>query len=267
MNATPSTGTEIVVRCCHSLEELGACVALQKEVWGFAEAELVPRRIFIVAQKIGGQVVGAFDGQELVAFAMSIPGYRDGYSYLHSHMLAVRPAYRDRGLGQKLKWFQREDALSRKIELIEWTFDPLEIKNAWLNLERLGAISRRYIVNQYGTSSSPLQGGLPSDRFVAEWWLRSRRVAATLGDGGHPPVTVQRRVTVPAEIYTWKADPATRERAAEVQLRNREALLLGFAEGLAVLGFERDERGNGTFLLGQWEENDSYGPPAERHEG
>lgn len=266
MNVPEDTRKEIALRACQSLAELNDCVALQKEVWNFADRELVPLRLFVVAQKVGGQVIGAFTGDELVGFAMSIPGYRNRHAYLHSHMLAVRPAYRNSGLGRRLKLSQRDDALARGIELIEWTFDPLEIKNAWLNLERLGAICRRYAVNQYGVSSSPLQGGLPSDRFVAEWWLKSRRVTVTLSEGRHPPVTVERRVTVPAEIYTWKANPATRTQAAEVQLRNREMLTRSLAEGLSVLGFERDARGNGNYLLGAWDEDWSYGDTGESYE-
>ncbi len=125
-------------------EELEACVALQKEVWNFDDVDLIPLRLFVVATKIGGQVIGAFDGDELIGFAMSIPGTRGGNPYLHSHMLAVRESFRNTGLGRKLKLAQRDDALGRGIRLIEWTFDPLEIRNAWLNIERLGAIARRY---------------------------------------------------------------------------------------------------------------------------
>ena len=88
-------------------------------------------------------------------------------------MFAVHKDHRNGGLGRRLKLLQREDALVRGIELIEWTFDPLEIKNAYLNIEKLGAIARRYNINQYGITSSPLQGGLPSDRLIAEWWLKS----------------------------------------------------------------------------------------------
>src|SRR6266446_6786681 len=95
-------------------------------------------------------------------------------------MLGVRKEHRNSGLGRRLKLLQREDALSRGIELIEWTFDPLEIKNSYLNIEKLGAIARRYNINQYGMTSSPLQGGLPSDRLVAEWWLKSKRVDSIL---------------------------------------------------------------------------------------
>ena len=140
--------SEVEVRLCRGLDELNACVALQKEVWNFSDYDLIPLRLFVVAEKIGGQVIGAFDAGELVGFALSIPGARDGKAYLHSHMLAVRESYRNAGIGRRLKLFQREDALAHGLELIEWTFDPLEIKNAWLNIERLGAIARRYNLNQ-----------------------------------------------------------------------------------------------------------------------
>ncbi len=250
---------QVAIRHCESLDELNACVFLQKEVWNWSDLELIPLRMFVVAKKVGGQVIGAFDGNEIVGFTLSVPGIRNGHGYLHSHMLAVRAAYRNTGLGRRLKLYQREDALQRGFELIEWTFDPLEIKNAWLNIARLGAIARRYVINQYGITSSPLQGGLPSDRFVVEWWLRSRRVETLLGDGQHPPVTVERTVSVPAEIYEWKANPEARPKAAEVQLRNRAALLKAFAEGLAVVGYERDAHGNGRFLIGRWDEDWSYG--------
>src|SRR5947209_11849953 len=161
------TADSVVIRRCHSIEEFRACVALQKEVWNFTDAELVPLRMFVVADKVGGQVMGAFAGDGMVGFALSVPGTRSGHVYLHSHMLAVRKEYRNGGLGRRLKMMQREEALSRGIELIEWTFDPLEIKNAYLNIEKLGAIVRRYNINQYGITSSPLQGGLPSDRLIS----------------------------------------------------------------------------------------------------
>jgi predicted GNAT superfamily acetyltransferase len=246
-----STTTE--VRLCHGLDELNACVALQQEVWNFSDYDLIPLRLFVVSQKIGGQVIGAFDAGDLVGFALSIPGARGGKAYLHSHMLAVRESHRNRGIGRRLKLFQREDALAHGFELIEWTFDPLEIKNAWLNIERLGAIARRYNLNQYGISSSPLQGGLPTDRLVAEWWLRSERVEALLKTGKHPPVRAEMTVAVPAEIYTWKSAPQHRHKAEQVQARNRELFLDAFSRGLAVVGYERDAIGNGTFLLGKWD--------------
>jgi predicted GNAT superfamily acetyltransferase len=248
----------ITIRRCQGLDELKACVALQKEIWNFTDAELVPLRMFVVAEKVGGQVMGAFDGKEMVGFALSVPGTRSGYVYLHSHMLAVRKEHRNSGLGRQLKLLQREDALARGIELIEWTFDPLEIKNSYLNIEKLGAISRRYNINQYGITSSPLQGGLPSDRLIAEWWLNSKRVETLLATGKNPPFTLQTAIAVPAQIYEWKAAAETRPQAQQVQERNREQFLRGFAGGLAVLGYERDPEGNGRFVLGQWDENWSY---------
>jgi predicted GNAT superfamily acetyltransferase len=248
----------IVIRTCHALEELRRAVALQQEVWNFTDAELVPLRLFVVAEKVGGQVLGAFDGGEMVGFALAVPGVRGGHPYLHSHMLAVRSDYRNGGLGRRIKLFQREEALERGIELIEWTFDPLEIKNAYLNIEKLGAIVRRYTINQYGITTSPLQGGLPTDRLIAEWWLKSERVNKLLSDGSVPRQEITTRISVPAAIYEWKAAAETRDRAKAVQDRNREQFLKAFHDGLAVLGYERDGGGNGTFLLGRWNESWSY---------
>ncbi len=253
------TAETVTLRSCTELEEFRACVTLQKEVWGFADNELVPLRIFSLAPKIGGQVIGAWEGETLVGFAFSIPGIRSGHPYLHSHMLAVREGYRNTGLGRRIKLFQREDAIAHGYELLEWTFDPLEIKNAYLNLERLGAIARRYNLNQYGITSSPLQGFLPTDRLVAEWWLTSKRVQTLLSTDKLPGLVKEASVDVPAEIYAWKQQPETRQKAAAVQSRNREAFLSGFSRGLVCLGYERDAGGNGRFLLGRWDEGWSYG--------
>ena len=244
---TMQKGVEI--RKCAEISEFQQCVDLQKEVWGFSDADLVPVRMFVVANKIGGQIIGAFDGESLVGFALSIPGARDGHTYLHSHMLAVREQYRNLGLGRRIKLAQRNDAIAKGFELMEWTFDPLEIKNAHLNIERLGAIVRRYTINQYGISSSPLQGGLPTDRCVAEWWLSSERVRSVIEQNQTVMVEPERSIGVPSSIYQWKADPEMRDRAREVQLANRERFLDAFSRGLAVLGYRRDQQGNGTFLL------------------
>jgi predicted GNAT superfamily acetyltransferase len=253
--ATGGTTTgEVTIRKCEALEEMQACFALQKEVWKFADADLIPVRMFVVAAKIGGQVIGAFDGKEMIGFALAIPGMRNGYCYLHSQMLAVRQQYRNGGLGRRMKLYQREEALARGFELMEWTFDPLEIKNAYLNIEKLGAIARRYNVNQYGITSSPLQGGLPTDRLVAEWWMKSKRVEAILADAPRAEFECRARIEVPAAIYEWKAEAATRKQALAVQGSNRERFKRAFAEGLSVLGYERDEHGNGRFLLGDWDE-------------
>ena len=264
----------IGMRACRGLEELEACVQLQIDVWGYADGDVIPRRVFLVAQKIGGQVIGAFDAARpdspepcdaasMVGFALSLPGVKpvgpDGRpaSYLHSHMLAVREGYRNAGIGRRLKLAQREDALRRGITHMEWTFDPLEIKNAYLNIHRLGAIVRRYEPNFYGNSSSRLQGGLPTDRLVAEWSMASPRVAERLSAdaGDRLPGTSSSQadsVMVPAAIYAWKADATTRSQAEAVQTRNREQLQDAFERGLAIVDYRVDEDGNGHFVLGRW---------------
>ena len=248
----------LAIRKCYDVEEFKACVNLQKEVWNFSDLDIVPLRMFVVAEKVGGQIIGTFDGSELIGFALAIPGMRNGHQYLHSHMLAVRDGYRNAGLGRRMKLAQREDAIARGIDLIEWTFDPLEIKNAYLNIEKLGAIARRYTINQYGMSSSPLQGGLPTDRLIAEWWVRSKRVETLLATGRLPEYPVKETVQVPGQIYDWKASATDRSKAADVQLRNRKALMDAFDRDLAVLRYRKDENGNGAFLLGSWDEDWSY---------
>src|SRR5437867_9205899 len=249
------TADSLVIRKCHELDEIRACVALQKEVWNFTDLELVPLRRFVVAEKVGGQVIGACDGKEIVGFALSIPGARGGHSYLHSHMLAVRKQYRNAGLGRRIKLLQGEDALTRGFELIEWTFDPLEIKNAYLNIEKLGTITRRYSVNQYGITTSPLQGGLRTDRLVAEWWLKSKRVEHLLRNGERHGFQVVQTIHVPARVYEWKANAATRQRAKEIQDRNRAHFLAAFADGICVRGYERHSEGNGRFWLRKCDDN------------
>ena len=229
------------VRALSAHHEFREAVELQRQIWRFDDIELVPARLYVVATRIGGQVLGAFEGARMVGFCIALPGVgRDGTAYLHSHMLGVLPEYRDAGVGRALKLAQREEALSRGIHLVEWTFDPLELKNAFFNIERLGAIARRYVHDQYGVSTSPLQGGLPTDRCVAEWWLRAARANAP----------IELRWSVPAHIADLRAsDP---ERAQAIQAATADALERAFAEGLAVIGFERTDEA-GTYLLGQWQ--------------
>jgi predicted GNAT superfamily acetyltransferase len=257
---------DIEIRPLNTLEHFERCVTLQLEVWGYSDGDVIPRRMFLVAHRIGGQVIGAFDGDTIIGFAMALPGYRNGRPYLHSHMLAVLPQYRNSGIGRRLKLAQRDEALGRGFDLMEWTFDPLEIKNAHLNIARLGAIARRYQPDFYGPSSSPLQGGLPTDRLYAEWWLRSPRVTSILrGEAKH--LEIVERITVPHSIYQWKQDPEQRSLAHALQSNNREALQSAFHRGLAIVGYERDTEGNGSYLLGLWNDpfsgENSAGEPAK----
>jgi predicted GNAT superfamily acetyltransferase len=235
-----------------SHQELRDAVELQREIWGFSDLELLPVRLFVVATKVGGQAFGAFDGDRMIGFLLAIPGLKPGgKSYLHSHMLGVLPEYRNSGVGRMLKLRQREFALASDVDLVEWTFDPLETKNAYLNIERLGAIVRRYVHNQYGTTSSHLHGGLPTDRLIAEWWIASERVRAIISgkpDVHRPPV--EERIPVPATISDIRRDDP--KRARQIQKEMSERFEEYFGRGLAVIGFERSPE-SGTYLLGKWD--------------
>src|SRR5271168_211692 len=194
----------IVVRKCSSIEEFHGCVALEKEIWGEEDLEVEPVTLFVVAAETGGQVLGAFDGKRMVGFTLAVAGFREGTIFLHSHMTGVLAEYRDRGVGRALKLFQREDALGRGIRLIVWTFDPLEIRNAHFNLNRLGAIARKYLPNLYGLTTSPLHRGLPTDRLLAEWQLDSERVVAAVEDLVGGATASSASIELPSELDLWK---------------------------------------------------------------
>ena len=240
----------IKVRSLTENSEFEEAVALQKTIWGFEEIELLPVRLFVVATKVGGQVFGGYDDGRMVAFLLAIPGLKpQGQYYLHSHMMGVLSDYRNAGIGRMLKLKQREEALSRGIFLVEWTFDPLELKNAYFNIERLGAVVRRYVLNQYGTTTSALHGGLPTDRCVAEWYLDDAKVTGLLDSGKLERLPEAARIEVPVAIQDWKlSDPA---RARETQAAISEQFQEHFRAGFAVLGFERSED-KGTYILGKW---------------
>ncbi|MDQ2712887.1 MAG: acetyltransferase [Acidobacteriota bacterium] len=240
----------IEIRQLSELYEFAEVVRLQQVIWGFDDLELLPLRLFVVASKIGGQLLGAFDGGNMIAFCLCIPGLKaGGKPYLHSHMLGVLAEYRNTGVGRKLKLEQRKYAQSAGMDLIEWTFDPLEIKNAFFNIERLGAIVRRYVHNQYGTTSSHLHGGLPTDRLVPEWWIESPRVQKLLSGGSLGRSKVSARISVPSDIAVIRGhDPS---RAREIQEAIAEQFSQCFREGLAVTGFERSDD-SGTYLLAEW---------------
>jgi predicted GNAT superfamily acetyltransferase len=253
----------IEIRQLSRLDEFSDVLRLQQVIWGFAEVELLPVRFLVVASKIGGHVFGAYDGVEMVGFCFAIPGIKTdgvktdgvkpgiktvGLPYLHSHMLGVLPGYHNAGIGRRLKLRQREEALSRGIELIEWTFDPLELKNAFLNIERLGAIVRHYYPNQYGTTSSPLHGGLPTDRCMAEWWIDTPRVRSILA-GAFVVRNPQENISYPADIAHIRTVDSVRAR--EIQAANADRFLRAFESGLAVTGFERSDT-EGTYLLEAW---------------
>jgi predicted GNAT superfamily acetyltransferase len=257
LSSTQLQQDAIRIEALTGFDQFDQCVALQDAVWGYDLSGMMTQKVFLLASQIGGQVIGAFEGDTLVGYAMSLPGVRSGHAYLHSHHLAVLPEWRNAGVGRRLKLAQRDDAIARGIDLMEWTFDPLEIKNSYLNFAKLGAITRRYKRDFYGSSTSPLHGGLPTDRIFAEWWLNSDRVRRVLA-GETPTILPTEHVDVPGELAAWKSADEDRPKALAVQAANADALESAFARRLAVIGYERTPQGDGRFLLGEWNEPLEY---------
>lgn len=244
--SSPAVPHAIQIRHCSSLDEFDACVRVQQCIWGDELA--VPSTMIIAVHHAGGQVLGAFDGAEMIGFTLAFLGTRRlparsgsaqrvDAQFLHSHIAAVLPEYRDRGVGRSMKLFQRQDALDRGIDLIEWTFDPLELKNAHFNLMRLGAIARRFIPNCYGITESPLHAGIPTDRLVAEWWLASDRVKSIIADQPVASHQTSERISIPADISERKS--TDRDAALRIQSGAGEQFRKRFAQGYAATGVEK----------------------------
>jgi predicted GNAT superfamily acetyltransferase len=240
----------ITVRPFRELAEMDACVELQQRIWGYSDRDVIPSRIFLIAIHCNAQTLGAFDGDRLVGLSLALLGSREQRIYLHSHMVGVHPEYQNRGVGRQLKLAQREDALARGIDLIEWTFDPLQSRNAYFNLVRLGAVVRTYIPNFYGSTSSPLHGGLPTDRLVAEWWLRSPRVLHCIENRPLPGST-SHEIAMPLDMARiTKTDPA---KARQVQSQLRSGFEQSFAAGLAATGLDV-RHDQAVYLLERYED-------------
>jgi len=180
----------MVIRPLTTIEECRKVAELEKSVWGYSDAEdVVPPPILIVSVKHGGILLGAFDDAgEMKGFVYSMAAVKEGRPTQWSHMLGVAPDARDTGLGEALKLAQREQALRMDIDLIEWTFDPLQAVNAHFNFAKLGIVVHEYEENVYGESSSPLHRGTPTDRFVAQWALSTPHVQRRISAAGRTPV-------------------------------------------------------------------------------
>jgi predicted GNAT superfamily acetyltransferase len=242
---------EIAVRSCSGLSEFAACIEIERAVWGSADVDIVPLPLFVVASETGGQVLGAFSGDRMIGFTLAIAGVRGRKTFLHSHMTAVLAPYRNKGVGRRLKLFQRQKALGRGIDLIEWTFDPLEIKNAYFNF-RLGAIARRFIPNMYGITTSTLHGGLPTDRLVAEWRLRSPRVRRALADMRRAASSRGKkfvRIRIPADFARIRG--TNPEEAAHLQGEVRLEFEHWLARGYAATGIDKTDDA-AEYLLEPW---------------
>ena len=272
----------MVFRALTSLDECTAVVDLERRIWGPGYDDVVPATILAVTSKRGGILIGAYDHDCMVAFVYSIAGLKNGQPTQWSHMLGVLDEYRGAGVGFRLKLMQRERALAMGLDLIERTFDPLQAANAHLNFAKLGVVVEEYEENAYGESTSPLHRGNPTDRFVAEWWIRrphvERRIARTAASNAlgltssevadAPPANQvraagewlecadmdlsidARRLTV--QIPLGFSDMLSRNAglALEWRLKTREIFTTYFARGYRAVDFRLDRAARtGSYLL------------------
>jgi len=270
---------EIIIEPVHDHRGYRECEKLQLEVWGFDAIAVVPDHALHTMVEGGGLLLGAYDGigpgREMIGFALSLLGWWEvGKTLRHqSFMAAVRAGWRDKGVGYRLKLAQREHVLAQGIDLITWTFDPLESRNAHFNLNKLGAIVTGYLPNYYGEFRDERNRGLPSDRFLCEWHLASPRATARiagqrpnlalgeaeainttkrLASGLRAPAGFKAGLTAPVLLYEIPADLQTLKRrdlelARTWRLETRKVLPLYFEDGYLVTGlFHQGER---SFLV------------------
>jgi predicted GNAT superfamily acetyltransferase len=263
----------LIIRKLRTHAEYLAAEDIQRTVWHFPDRELIPLNELVVAQRIGGIVLGAFDRGRLVAFCFGIPGYAGGKAFHYSRMTGVLPPYQNSGVGYRLKLAQRTFVLGQGLDLVRWTFDPLQSRNARFNIEKLGCTIDEYLVNVYGASGSRFNAGLETDRFVPRWWIKSKRVADRLagksnsvpiedGFASFPPsieVSLRRNLPRPERIRAVRGRRASVEIPSDIDAVKRTDLPLArawrastrdafrglFSRGFLVSGFSV---GNGRSL-------------------
>jgi predicted GNAT superfamily acetyltransferase len=229
----------ITYRDLTTLEEFAAVVELERQIWGPGYDEVVPVPILAVTVKRGGILIGAFAGDRMAGFVYSLAGIKAGAPTQWSHMLGVVDEHRNDGVGYQLKLLQRDRALGLGLDLVEWTFDPLQAMNAHFNFAKLGIIVDEYEPNVYGESSSPLHRGNPTDRFVAEWWVRTPRVDQRLA-GSRPmaPAVIVERANRSTPAGEWREpidlDHAPESRRISVEIPTDFTAMLSRAPDLAL---------------------------------
>jgi predicted GNAT superfamily acetyltransferase len=251
---------QVEIRPVRSHQEFAACEALSRDIWGAAERNVVPRELLLTMAQNGGLVHGAFlsDGR-LVGFCFAFLGRRDGQLRLCSHQLGVTAEFRGAGIGVALKRAQQADALTLGYELVTWTFDPLEARNAYINLHRLGCIARLYDRDHYGAMEDELNRGLPSDRFEAEWWLRRPKPPTAIGEpgvllrvgpGGEPVRDAYEVTAGTAALIGIPPDfQAIKRTSLELALRWRMATRAAFETALAAGLIAIDFRREGAYVM------------------
>lgn len=276
---------EIVIRDIEDISEVRAVEALQKEVWGFSDLDIVPLSQLVAAKAAGGILIGAFDREKVVGFAYSFVGLERSQLTQHSHMVAVLPAYRNRNLGYRLKLAQRERALAQGITRMTWTFDPLQSLNAYFNFSKLGVLSDQYKINFYGEDSTSFLHRMGTDRLWVTWLLKSRRVSQRLKNASRVPEIekirplvrvethdIPRRgdlseglsqkrifIEIPADINNLQQRDS--QLAAEWRVVTRWAFTEALAAGYLVEEFYRQSRSDerfGVYLLSRGKSIDDF---------
>lgn len=267
----------MLIRKLRTHAEYLAAEDVQRIVWRFPDREVIPLNELVVAQRIGGLVLGAFDRGRLVAFCFGIPGFAGGRVYHYSRMTGVLPPYQNSGVGHRLKLAQRRLVLAQGLDLVRWTFDPLQSRNARFNIEKLGCVIDEYLVNVYGASGSRFNEGLETDRFVTKWWIRSKRVRDRLAGRPESVPIAEALARFPASIGTsfrknlprpGRVSAVPRGRRASVEIpfdidavkrsdvrlarawrrATRDAFRALFARGFAITGFSAGG-GRSLYLL------------------
>lgn len=231
---------DVELRDITAFSDIQACLRLQKATWGMPDADMTGTKFFVIAKHAGLPAIGAFDASgDLVGYLYTFLGRFHGTIAYYSHQLAVDAEWRDKGVGLKLKLAQRERALRDNVDLIVWTYDPLQSRNAHFNLNKLGAVVRRYVVNFYGEQNMTVfDAGIGSDRVFAEWWVRSRKVALALAGGTYRPQLATAPLAIPADITGIKERD---EHAALLwRLRTRERFQSRLSRGLVAVSLDYD---------------------------
>lgn len=251
----------IAIRECKSVEDFKQCIELERAVWKDEDLGIMPIRLYLISKACNAPTIGAFESSgRLVGFVHTMIALMDGQVVYHSHLAAVLEDLRHRDIGFRMKLAQREQAINAGVPLIIWTFDPLQSRNAHLNINKLGAVIRRYEVNYYSEGlSTVFDSDVPTDRVFAEWWVSSPHVDSVLA-GDRPYVGSQTKsVLIPEDINKVRARSI--DEHLKWRIRVREDFQNALSGGLIVRGFERAD-GTSRYLLAADEDqfrSEAYG--------
>ena len=252
--------TEVTVRECVSVDDFKQCIELERAVWHDHDIGIMPIRLYMISKSCNAPTIGAFAASgELVGFVHTSLALVNRHVVYHSHLAAVVENLRHKDIGYQMKLAQRERALQAGIPLVIWTFDPLQSRNAHLNINKLGAIIRRYEVNYYSEGiSSVFDSDVPSDRIFAEWWVSSPHVESVLGGSPAPVDEETGSVEIPEDIGTVRA--SSLEQHVQWRIRVREEFQKALSRGSIVRGFARDrEHHISRYIFGSDEPEFGFG--------